>query len=226
MSAKRREKQKEATYQEIIATARQQIAEQGAAALSLRGIARQMEMTAPALYRYFENRDALVTALIVRAYQSLQEHLEAARLAYQGETADKQLVAVGLAYREWGVKYPEDYSLIFGTPIPGYEAPPETTIPLARSSLGVLMRVLEDGWRSGAFHLPENPPTLSAEMLAGNPDAAEFAPVLTTALAMWSMVHGLTSLELFNHFSPMLQDPEELFRMEMDHQLQILLKKE
>lgn len=226
MSASRREQQKEATHQEIIATARQQIAKEGAAALSLRGIARQMGMTAPALYRYFENRDALVTALIVRAYQSLQEHLETARLAHQNASPSVQLIEIGLAYRAWGLKFPEDYSLIFGTPIPGYDAPPETTVPLARSSLGVLIRVLEEGWRSGAFHLPENPPALSRQILESDPEAAQFAPVLTTALALWSLVHGLTSLELFNHFAPLLQNPEKLFRMEIENQIKNILNKE
>ncbi|HKJ27377.1 MAG TPA: TetR/AcrR family transcriptional regulator [Anaerolineales bacterium] len=226
MSAKRRERQREETTQEIIATARRQIAEQGASALSLRGIARQMEMTTPALYRYFENRDALVTALIVKAYQSLQEHLEAARIAHRAENPAEQVIAVGLAYREWALKYPEDYALIFGTPIPGYKAPAESTLPLARSALGVLIRVLEDGWKSGDFHLPDDPPILSAELLSENPNGAELAPLLSTALALWSQVHGLTSLELFNHFAPMLQDPAELFRMELTNRLQILLKED
>lgn len=226
MSAKRRERQKEETYQEIIATARQQIAEKGAPALSLRGIARKMGMTAPALYRYFENRDALVTALIMQAYQSLRDQLEATRLSHQAESPTQQLIAVGLAYREWALKFPEDYALIFGTPIPGYEAPAESTFPLARSALGVLILVLKDGQKNGAFHLPKNPPTLSDELIADSPSAAEFAPVLATALALWSQVHGLTSLELFNHFAPMIQDPEELFRMELDHRIQILVQEE
>jgi len=226
MSATRREKQKEATYQEIITTARQQIAKEGAPALSLRGIARQMGMTAPALYRYFQNRDALVTTLIIHAYQSLQEHLEGIRLAHQQESPGGQLVAVGLAYRDWALKNPEDYALIFGTPIPGYEAPPESTLPLARNALGVLIQVLAEGWQGGEFNLPHQTPALAEGLLADNPDAEAFAPVLTTALALWSLVHGLTSLELFNHFSPMIKNPEELFRMELETRLAILLHKE
>ena len=222
----RREQLKEQTYQEIIATARQQIAEKGAAALSLRGIARRMEMTAPALYRYFEDRDGLVTALIVTAYQSLQESLEAVRLAHQDQDSAGQLLAVGMAYREWALAHPEDYALIFGTPIPGYQAPPESTLPLARSSLGVLIQVVEDGWKRGEFDLSGDVPALSPALLEGQPEMAQAAPGILTALALWSLVHGLTSLELFGHFTTLLQDPAELYRRELENQLKLLLTKE
>jgi AcrR family transcriptional regulator len=226
MTANRRERLKEETYQEIIDTARQQISQKGAAALSLRGIARRMEMTAPALYRYFENRDALVTTLISHAYQSLQEHLEATRLAHLAQNPTEQLLAVGVTYRDWAVQHPEDYALIFGTPIPGYEAPPESTVPLARNSLGVLLRVLEDGQKNGTFSLPTSVPSLTPQILDSNPEMADAAPLLSTGLALWSLVHGLTSLELFNHFSPMIKDPEELFRMELESRIKLLLNKE
>lgn len=226
MSADRRERLKEQTYQEIIATARKQIASKGAPALSLRGVARTMGMTAPALYRYFENRDALVTALIVTAYQSLQEHLEAVQTKHEGQSYNDQLVAVGMAYRDWALKHPEDYALIFGTPIPGYEAPPESTLPLARSALGVLIRVLEDGWKAGEFTMPDDGPALADDLIARNPEMAGSSPLLATALGLWSLVHGLTSLELFNHFSPLIKDPGELFKKEIYNRLKILNTKE
>ncbi len=222
----RREQLKEQTYQEIIATARRQIAEKGAAGLSLRGIARRMEMTAPALYRYFKDRDDLVTTLIVTAYQSLQESLEAIRLAHQDQSSAEQLTAVGMGYREWALAHPEDYALIFGTPIPGYVAPPESALPLARSSLGVLIQVLDDGWKRGEFDLSGEVPALSPALLEVQPELADAAPVIVTALALWSLVHGLTSLELFGHFSTLLEDPTELYRREIENQLKLLLNKE
>lgn len=220
----RREKLKEQTYQEIIATARQQIAEKGASALSLRGIARRMEMTAPALYRYFEDRDDLVTTLIVTAYQSLQESLKEAWLEVQDQDSAAKLLAVGMAYRDWALAHPEDYALIFGTPIPGYVAPPESTLPLARSSLGVLIQVLEDGWVRGEFDLSSEVPALSAALLEDQPEMAEAAPLVAAALTLWSQVHGLTSLELFGHFTTLLEDPAELYQRQLENQLKLLLK--
>lgn len=222
----RREQLKEQTYQEIIATARRQIAEKGAAALSLRGIARRMEMTAPALYRYFEDRDDLVTALIVTAYQSLQESLKAAWLEVQDQDSAAKLLAVGMAYREWALAHPEDYALIFGTPIPGYVAPPESTLPIARSALGVLIQALESGWKNGEFHLSSDAPALAPALLDDQPEMAEAAPLVAAALALWSLVHGLTSLELFGHFTTLLEDPAELYRRQLENQLKLLLIKE
>ena len=138
MGKSRRERQRQSTYNEILQTARGQIRAKGAAALSLRAIARQMGITAPAIYRYFENRDALVTALIARGYRSLARALAQARDSVDGGHAQR-LVQTGLAYRRWGLENPELYALIFGTPIPGYEAPAEMTLPPAREALGVLV---------------------------------------------------------------------------------------
>ncbi|MBL8102194.1 MAG: TetR/AcrR family transcriptional regulator, partial [Anaerolineales bacterium] len=124
-------------------TAWKQIAEHGAAALSLRGIARDLKITAPAIYNYFPDRDALVTALIIDAYTSLGDFEFAARDAVSEEDLVGRLRATGDAYREWAVTYPQRYQLIFGTPIPGYEAPKEKVLPSAARSLGALVSVID-----------------------------------------------------------------------------------
>jgi AcrR family transcriptional regulator len=85
MNPNRREKRRAATVDEIRATAWKQIGEMGAASLSLRGIAREMGMTAPALYRYYKDRDALVTALLVDAFTAFGNALEGARDARAAE---------------------------------------------------------------------------------------------------------------------------------------------
>ena len=64
------------SHRQIKQTARKQIAENGAGNLSLGAIARALGMTPPALYRYFDNRDALITALIIDAYDSMGEVME------------------------------------------------------------------------------------------------------------------------------------------------------
>ncbi|WP_432882060.1 TetR/AcrR family transcriptional regulator [Kribbella sp. CA-245084] len=98
-----------------------QIAEAGVSALSLNAIAKQMGVSGPALYRYFASRDELITALIRDAYRSLADTV---RTAYDGGTD-----AVGLAQviRAWALADPQRYLLIYGTPVPGYHAPDETT---------------------------------------------------------------------------------------------------
>ena len=87
--------------QAIIDTAWEQIAESGAAALSLRAIARQLGITAPAIYNYFTRRDDLVTALIIDAYTLLGDVQFAALEGLPESDHRGRLLAVGMAYRQF-----------------------------------------------------------------------------------------------------------------------------
>jgi len=220
MTQTRRERLREATREEIKTIARQQMAEQGAASLSLRSIARQMGLTAPALYRYFENRDALVTALIADAYTSLAVALEAARDALPPSDHHGRLLDVALAYRRWAVAHSQDYALIFGTPIPGYHAPAEVTAPPAQRNLGVLVELLAAAQQAGELSSPPEyagpPPELEAQLLGWRDHYGYLAstPVLRLALSLWAHVHGLVTLEIFHHLGPNIGDAEVLYKAE------------
>ena len=131
MAQTRREKQHISTQEEIKQVARRLMAEQGTAALSSRMIAREMGLTAPALYHYFASRDELITALIVDAFNALADALEEARDEAATGSAREQLVQTLLTYRRWALEHPIDFQLIYGNPIPGYEAPRELTVPAA-----------------------------------------------------------------------------------------------
>lgn len=217
----RREQKHEAARSEIMDTARRQMAEHGAAALSLRAIARAMQLTAPALYRYFPNRDELVTALIVEAYNSLAEALEAARETEAANAHAARLFAIGLAYREWALAHPQDYALIFGTPIPNYHAPEEKTNPAAKRSMDVLIDALMAADKAGLLNpAPEYSkpaPALQKQLAAWKKNHGYTAPTqaLHLALVCWSRLHGLTSLELFNQIQPMVTAPADLYRTEV-----------
>ena len=217
----RRARLRIATRDEILATAWKQIAETGAPALSLRAIASEMGLTAPALYRYFKDRDALVTALIMDAFASFAAALETARDACQPDDHAGRFRAISLAYRQWAITYPQRYVLIFGTPIPHYALAKEAGETSQRSFL-VLLGVIGEAYRAGKIHLsPEYealPPALHAryEMLAqlGMP----YSPIVTQlALTSWSWIHGMTSLELYGYFPSFLGDQVEAFiRIEVD----------
>src|SRR5690242_4686609 len=130
--------------QEVIKeTAWQQIARQGAAALSLRAIARELNITAPAIYNYFPSRDDLVTALIVDAFTSLGDSQKDSIKSIPANKPQARLFTLGLAYRDWALAHPQRYQLIFGTPIPGYEAPADITLPAAAWALIPLIETLQ-----------------------------------------------------------------------------------
>jgi AcrR family transcriptional regulator len=207
--------------EEILATAWQQIAEEGASALSLRGIARQLSITAPAIYNYFPRRDDLVTELIIDAFLSFGDAQIAALQAIPTGDHTGRLRALGLAYRQWAVSYPQRYMLIFGAPIPGYAAPAERTTPAAARALDVLVGVLADAHRAGRLALDPGLPLTPAvqEMMAAW--QVSRAPgidlrVLAMALSIWGWAHGLVMLEIGNQYPPFVASPGELYRYDLE----------
>ena len=202
MPLSRRERLRAAAINEIKTIARQHMAEKGAAALSLRAIAREMGMTGPALYRYFHSRDDLVTALIVDAYNSLATALAASQVDNDHPHTERILDAAR-AYRGWALAHPQEYSLIFGTPIPNYFAPIEITGPAAAGGMAVLIGALDAAWRDGALKV-EGVLSAAPEMVQAWVDKSDYdgpPAVIHLALANWAQIHGLVSLELNGHFA-------------------------
>jgi len=212
---------RQATRDEILDTARAQIAEHGAPTLSLRAIARAMRLTAPALYRYFPSRDALVTELIVTAYNSLADTLEAARDARPAEDHGGRLYAACLAYRDWALVHPQDYALIFGTPIPGYYAPDEITAPAAKRNMDVFVELIEAAKNAHlltpapAYAKPSRELQTQLAVWKKSFGYAESTLALHLALVGWSRLHGLVSLELFNQIGPIIPHPLDLYHAEV-----------
>lgn len=201
-------------------TAWKQIAETGAAALSLRAIARELKITAPAIYNYFPDRDALVTALIIDAYTSFGDYQIATRDAQAGDDLAGCLHAIGFAYRQWALDYPQRYQLIFGTPIPGYQKPIKEVLPSAARSLSALVCVIDELRKANKLQA-ENFPSIQPgyeqmfdvwRSFAGNYDIFS----LSVAMIIWSRVHGLVSLEVSNNMPPFGVDGDSLYRYEME----------
>ncbi len=199
-------------------TARQQIGEKGAAALSLRAIARSLGITAPAIYNYFPNRDALVTALIVDAYNSLRDALALSQ-ATDEESHAERILASARAYRGWALAHPEEYSLIFGTPIPNYHAPMEITGPAAAGAMLVTIGVFDVAWRADAINiagvLTETPEMIQAWIEKFEYDGPP--EIIHIALAIWAQIHGMVSLELNGHYTafPERDSVDSFFEIEI-----------
>lgn len=127
----RRDRNRAATTSEIKTTARRMLVEHGAHALSLRGIAREMGITAPAIYRYFDSHATLVEALVGDLYDELCDEMEAAQAeAIGSESAvddqragnvERRLLASAREFRAWSIGHPAEFALVFGAPIPGVD---------------------------------------------------------------------------------------------------------
>lgn len=202
----RRERLREATVDEIKSVARQQMAEQGAAALSLRAIAAQMGMTAPALYGYFKSRDELVTALILDAYYALADTLS--ETGNQNADPVQATLAKILRFRTWALENKADFSLIFGTPIPGYHAPAELTLPAARKGAILLAQALQAVYDTGTR--PEIPVERELADRLRDWQAAmgeNISPAVAyLSLVGWATLQGMLMLEIYGHLQFILPD--------------------
>jgi AcrR family transcriptional regulator len=219
-----RKKQIQNLQQAIKAAAWNQIAEEGAAALSLRAIARQLNITAPAIYNYFPSRDDLVTALIVDAFTSLGDSQKDSIKAIPANRLQARLSTLGIAYRDWALTYPQRYQLVFGTPIPGYEAPADITLPAAAWALIPLIDTLEELYQAEKLrveNLAKLTPALKSMLGAWQEFVKESGTevhieVLYLAFVIWSRVHGLVTLELGHQTPSFITDPGEIFRREIE----------
>ena len=215
MNSNRREKKRAAALEEIRATAWKQIGEMGAASLSLRAIAREMGMTAPALYRYYKDRDALVTALLVDAFTAFSDALEAARDSHAAHDHAGRFHAMCKAYFTWAAQNPQRYALLFGTPVSGYLFAEELG-PVAQRSFLVLQGVIGEAHRSGKISgelaILRLPARLKSQYEMLKKMGMPYTPMVThLALSVWSMMHGITSLYLHHYLTGFLQQDVEVF---------------
>ncbi|GAB3987660.1 TetR/AcrR family transcriptional regulator [Actinoallomurus acanthiterrae] len=215
MSASRtaRERARAELTREIKDEARRQLAVSGAQGLSLRAVARELGMVSSALYRYFASRDDLLTALIIDAYSALADEVEAADRAATGPRARWQ--AICRAVRAWATAHPHEYALVYGSPVPGYQAP-ETTIDSASRIPIAIMSIIRDAHEAGALTGPSDedamPPALTEQTAR---IAAFIGPdipghLIVRGAVAWTQLFGMVTFELFGQYANTL-DPADAF---------------
>ncbi len=190
----------------VVAVGRRHLGEHGAAALSLRAVTRELGMVSSAVYRYVANRDELLTLLVVDAYTEQADGVDAAVAQAGDRPWDQRLLAGALAFRAWGVAEPARYALLYGSPVPGYAAPPEITIAPGTRVLTTLLALVAEGVASA--EVVDGP---SGVALTG-PLAADLArvahdvglpagpDVLARAVSLWACLVGSVSLEVFGQY--------------------------
>jgi len=200
--------------------AREQLATQGGAALSLRAIARELGIVSSAMYRYVPSRDELLTMLIEDAYNAVGDAAVAADAACERGDLVGRWKAVGTAIRDWAVASPSEYALIYGSPVPGYAAPPERTVaPGGR----VTMLLLDLATSAESAYSGPNPP-VPASVRADYDGIRDWLGVrvdddlLARAILASTALFGLISFELFGQFVGGVHDHDAHF----GHQLERL----
>jgi AcrR family transcriptional regulator len=202
----RRERVRAATIEEIKATAMRMIHEHGTD-LRFADIARDMGMTAPALYRYFADRDELLSALMVDGFAEMRAQLTAALEAAAPDDLAGRIRAVAVAYRAFAKEDPSRFSLLFGLPNPGFGRHSEhTSGPAAGATMATLEELLRTVLDHGALPPPlvrDVGPSLRTE--AATAQAAEGARIPPDAyqalLQFLAAIHGFACLENFDHLT-------------------------
>lgn len=223
-----RERAREQITAEILEAARRHLATDGAAGLSLRAIARELGFASSAVYRYVSSRDELLTELLVGCYGDLGASVEAAASGSAGEPPARRWVTVACTIRDWAVAHPHEWALLYGSPVPGYEAPERTVEPGIRASLallGVVRDATRSGWRPNVAPTSDRsgPGGAAADDLElaqdlqrlgetlGLPDDLEPA-ALVGIVAAWTQTFGLVSFEVFGQTHGIAGSDEALFR--------------
>jgi AcrR family transcriptional regulator len=199
--------------------ARSHLAESGAGGLSVRAIARELGLVSSALYRYFPSRDALLTQLIIEAYDELGEAVETSEAACDREDLAGRYRAASHAVRNWAKANPNEYALIYGSPVPGYAAPDDTIDPAVRVAV-VLSGIASDLDPGGiSLRTPSDlTPGLQQQFAAmATTLGLDVDPrVLLLGVTQWAQLFGMVSFELFGTFNNAFDDADELFAAHVD----------
>ncbi|MEI8411388.1 MULTISPECIES: TetR/AcrR family transcriptional regulator [unclassified Kribbella] len=205
--------------QEIKAVARRHLATDGAN-LSLRAVARDLDIVASALYRYFPSRDALLTALIIDAYNALAAAATEADAAVPRDDLRGRWLAVGRAVRAWALAHPAEYGLIYGAPVPDYAAPQDTVEPAAKVIL-LLVDIVTDGLgrlkpiKASPLTMP-----LRADLrrLIDERQGELLEERLDRVLVAWTHLFGVLNFEVFGRLDNMIAARAEYF----DHHMTLM----
>ncbi|WP_205629232.1 TetR-like C-terminal domain-containing protein, partial [Jiangella muralis] len=130
--------------------------------------------------------------------------------------------AVCHAVRDWALAHPHEYALIYGSPVPGYQAPVDTVEPAVRDTV-VYGRILSSAYAAGVLSPPDGfpapPPSFAGDaeavraLMPGLPD-----DLIARAVTAWTGLFGFLSFELFGQFANVVEDRATLF----DHQVATL----
>lgn len=146
---------------------------EGDAAISLRALAKQLGVSAPALYRHFSDRNALLAELAISGFEALRNRLS----AVDQQVPREALIKIGLVYVTFAQDEPHLYRLMFGGRVLPMGAHPRL-----------------DAAGKGAFQVLEDTVARARELGYLKP-----SPVSLMTAAAWSLVHGLSQLTIDGH---------------------------
>jgi AcrR family transcriptional regulator len=221
----RRDRVRAATMAEIKQTARRILVAEGPDAVTLRAIAREMGMTAPALYRYFGSHEELIKHVISDVFTELAGDIRAAITAADAESGGDMTAKVLAAcweFRRWSLGHPREFGLIFGTPLPGLHVEQDEITAEGGGQFGNTFFILMiELYRKQPFPVPpddEIDPGLAEQLERYRDGLGQLAAGLPIGLLLvflrcWVRLYGIVSLEVFGHLGFALDDARPMFEL-------------
>jgi AcrR family transcriptional regulator len=222
----RRDRLRAATVEEIIQTARRLLVEAGPEAMSLRAIAREMGMTAPGLYRYFDSHEELLRNVCASIFTELGQDIRQAITAAGAPAATPdqmtakltvKLVAACREFRRWALNHRGEFALLFGVPLPGlddgrYDIADECALEFAGTFLTLFLEL----WNAAPFPVPpaeDIEPGLREQLTRYRDWLGTDIPLgaVLTFLRCWTVLYGAVAMVVFGHMKFALEDGAPMF---------------
>ena len=220
-----RQRARAQTLEDITTIGRRHLATEGAAALSVRAVARDLGVVSSAIYRYVRSRDDLLTLLVVDGYNELGDEVDEAEGKVASDDFRGRFLAIGRAVREWALREPATYALLFGSPVPGYQAPAERTTGPGTRVITALIRLWQDAHAAGVVRPTDTNPRVSRGLSADVKRIRdEFGITTPNDLVLrgvlgWASLFGCVSFEVFGQYgADTFGAVDDLF----EHQLKLL----
>jgi AcrR family transcriptional regulator len=219
----KRQESREQIEARIVELGRRQLVDRGAGGLSVRAIARDLGMVSSAVYRYLSSRDELLTLLLVDAYSDLADAVDRARETV-GDLWSDDVIAIARAARRWALAHPAGWALLYGSPVPGYHAPAERTVPVGTRVVGAFLDAVAAGIATGDIRLTNDvapqPMSSDFERLRQEFGFPGDDRVVAKCFLLWAGVLGAINLEVFGQYgADTLTDPAAVF----DAQVRLLV---
>ncbi|WP_406275724.1 TetR/AcrR family transcriptional regulator [Nocardia sp. NBC_00881] len=216
------------TMNDIVRIGREHLATDGATALSLRAVARDLGVVSSAVYRYVRSRDELLTLLVIDGYNALGDEVDAS-LTDNADDPIEHLRIVGRTIRRWALAEPARYGLLFGTPVPGYDAPAAETVAPGTRVIATMQTLFARAHQADLLAAPDR------ELRPSAPLAGDFARIrdefqldlpdwlVARGVTFWVSLIGVVSADVFDMYgTDTFADRDELFELQLDALLDML----
>ncbi len=224
----RRERQRQATLDEIVAVSRELVKEPGK--LSLRAVAQQVGLTAPALYRYVSSYQHLVELVAYDIDRDATQTLARSRDSHPDDDPAAQIISTAIAFRRWALGDKEEFGLVFANPVTASSCARREEINQSPSGL-LFTELLGKLWMKYQFPIPkleDLEPAVAQALLdpaiPADPDAfpEEARGLLWVFMRSWASLYGTVTLEVFGHLDPNIIESGAMFRAMLEEQAQRL----